>query len=284
MAQYVAGVPGKIRILDMVDVDSEKWRAYAEHCSWPSAVVYRREARALQALERRATRDFDVTLFVSEAEATRFASLAPECRDRIDWLDNGVDLETFSPDWMFDRPFADGTRNIVFTGTMSYWPNVDAVLWFTEQVLPKLRLRCPQIEFWVVGAKPSRRVLHLREMPGVQVTGWVPDVRPFLAHADVVVAPLRIARGTQNKVLEAMAMRRPVVATSEAFEGLRVTAGHDLVVCDDPDEMVQRILDVVDGRYPGLAKAARLAVERNYRWTQTLRHLDHLFPSSQHLR
>jgi polysaccharide biosynthesis protein PslH len=284
MTEYVIEAPGSIRIFDMVDIDSEKWRAYAEHCYWPMAAVYRREARTLQALERRAALNFDTTLLVSGAEATRFAKLAPECGDRVGWLENGVDLEKFSPNLMFDRPFAKETINIVFTGTMSYWPNVDAVVWFTEHVLPKLRLSCVPIQFWVVGAKPNRRVLQLRRVPGVEVTGWVADVRPFLAHADVVVAPLRIARGTQNKVLEAMAMARPVVATSEAFEGLRVMAGQDLLVCDDSEKMAQRILEIVDGRYPGLGRAARLAVERHYRWTQTLRRLDDLFPSTRCLR
>lgn len=277
MVEYVKNTSAKVRVLDMVDIDSEKWRAYAENSYWPMAAMYRREGRTLHVLERQAVQDFDATLFVSEKEAARFADLAPECRNRVSWLDNGVDLEAFSPASPFDRPFPVGTSNIVFTGTMSYWPNVDAVVWFTDNVLPKLRLR-QNVQFWVVGAKPSRRVVRLREKPGVKITGWVPDVRPFLAHADVVVAPLRIARGTQNKILEAMAMAKPVVATPEAFEGLRVSSEHDLLVCSDPDNMARRILEIFDQRYPGLGRTARLAVERNYKWTDTLRYLDRLFP------
>lgn len=281
MAGYAIGRPGEIRVFDMADVDSEKWQAYSQHHHWPMAAIYRREARTLLALERQAALNFDTTLFVSEAEAARFATLAPESRDRIRWLDNGVDLETFSPHLSFDCPFAEATANIVFTGTMDYWPNVDAVVWFAERVLPALRQRRPAIQFHVVGAKPSGRVLQLRQLPAVNVTGWVPDVRPFLAHADVAVAPLRVARGTQNKVLEAMAMGRPVIATPEAFEGLRAVPGRDLLLCSDPEEMVQRIIEILDGRHPSLGIAARRAVEHHYRWAETLAPLDDLFPPEE---
>lgn len=281
MAGYAMGRPGGVRVFDMVDIDSEKWWAYAQHHHWPMAAIYRREARTLRTLERHAVMDFDATLFVSEAEASRFAALAPECHHRISWLDNGVDLEKFSPHLTFDRPFAERTLNIVFTGTMDYWPNVDAVTWFVEYVLPRLRQLHPAIQFHVVGAKPSDRVLRLHHAPVVNVTGWVPDVRPFLAHADIAVAPLRVARGTQNKILEAMAMGRSVVATPEAFEGLRVMPGRDLLVCSSPEEMAQRIIEVLAGGYPGLGQAARRAVEYDHRWPQILRKLDDFFPPDQ---
>jgi glycosyltransferase involved in cell wall biosynthesis len=145
-----------------------------------------------------------------------------------------VDLKNFLRHEAFPCPFPQGAANLVFTGTMNYWPNVDAVSWFVDAIFPLVKQKHPLVRFFIVGAMPNRAVLRLSQTPNVIVTGRVPDVRPFIAHADVVVAPLRIARGTQNKVLEAMAMARPVVATPEAFEGLRVVRGQDLLVGNTP--------------------------------------------------
>ena len=277
MAGYVTHYKDGIRILDMVDIDSEKWRAYARCHRWPMRAIYAREADTLLALERQLVRQFDFTLFVSEAEASRFAVLAPESDGRIGWMDNGVDLETFSPKHTFASPYARGSTNIVFTGTMNYWPNIDAVKWFAETTLPRVREKYWSANFYIVGTKPHQAVRRLDRNPGVVVTGRVPDVRPFLAHADVVVAPLRIARGTQNKILEAMAMARPVVATPEGFEGLRAIPGRDLLIAKTPDAIAQSIIDILDNRHPHLASAARRAVEDNHQWTRTLQALDAIF-------
>jgi sugar transferase (PEP-CTERM/EpsH1 system associated) len=279
MAAYGFGRRAAVRILDMVDIDSEKWRAYAAHHRGPLRAVYRREADTLLAFERRAALEFDRTLFVSEAELRHFAALAPDCRDRIGWLDNGVDLERFSPAPLYPCPYPDGGGNLVFTGTMDYWPNVDAVIWFAEQVMPVLRRERPHLRFHIVGANPSPKILRLRGIPGINVTGRIPDVRPYLAHADVAVAPLRVARGIQNKVLEAMAMARPVVATPAAFEGVRAGPGRDLFVCAAAPEMARRIGEILDGAHPQLCAAARRAVERHHDWSHTLQRLDGLFPA-----
>lgn len=286
MVEYAMNSAIQTRILDLVDVDSQKWKAYAAQSFWPMRAVYRREARTLLALERRAAMAFDHTLFVSKSEADVFASLAPECADRLGWLSNGVDLDKFSPMQTFECPFLERGQRIVFTGTMDYWPNVDGVCWFAREVLPRLRHQRSDLHFYIVGAKPNREVMRLARLPAVHVTGRVDDVRPFLAHADVVVAPLRIARGIQNKVLEAMAMGRPVVATAEAFEGLRVKPGRDLLVCTGADDMAQRLDRVLEGQHPDLGRAARLAVEQNHSWSEALRGLDALFapqrPARQH--
>jgi sugar transferase (PEP-CTERM/EpsH1 system associated) len=276
MASYVRDYNDCIRILDMVDIDSEKWRAYAPYHGWPMRAFYAREGDTLLALERQLVREFDFTLFVSEAETTRFLALAPESKDRIGWIDNGVDLERFSPKHTFASPFSKGSTNIVFTGTMSYWPNIDAVTWFAETVLPLVRQKHPSANFYIVGGTPSRTVLRLGKTPGIVVTGRVPDIRAFIAHADVAVAPLRIARGTQNKILEAMAMARPVVATPEGFEGLRAVPGRDLLVAKTPDAIARSISDVLENRYPNLGSAARKAVEQYHDWQRTLPALDSL--------
>ena len=157
---------------------------------------------------------------------------------------------------------------------MSYRPNIEAVVWFAEQVLPLLRQRDPAPEFWIVGANPTPAVSALASQPGVHVTGRVPDVRPFLRHADVGVAPLLLARGIQNKVLEAMAMGLPVVASPGAHEGVRARAGQDLLVAEGAPAMAAAIAEVLDGRHPGLGAAARQAILNTYGWQATLARLD----------
>ena len=275
MAPYAMGAPRPdVRmLLDMVDVDSEKWVAYAKGARFPMRQVWAREARTLLAFERRAAAAFDRTLFVSEAERARFVELAPETKPYTDWLENGVDLRRFDPAARYPSPVG-AAPAIVFTGTMDYRPNVDAVGWFAREVLPILRLRDPAPEFWVVGANPAPAVSALATLPGVRVTGRVPDVRPYLAHAAVVVAPLRIARGIQNKVLEAMAMGCAVVATPQAHEGVRARAGQDLLVAEGADATAQRVAEVLDGRHPGLGAAARVTVLATYDWQVTLDRLD----------
>jgi sugar transferase (PEP-CTERM/EpsH1 system associated) len=276
MAPYLMGARGVRRVLDMVDIDSAKWGEYAAGAGWPAGAVWRREARTLLAFERAAALDFDRSLFVSEAEAAAFLRLAPETAARVGWMDNGVDLEKFSPAHAFPWPFPD-TATIVFTGTMDYWPNVDAVAWFADTVLPAIRARRPDVIFVIVGANPAPAVQKLAERPGIVVTGRVPDVRPYLAHAALAVAPLRIARGTQNKVLEAMAMGRPVLATPQAFEGLRAVPGRDLLVGTDAAALAALAIEVLEGHFPALGTAGRAAVERNYAWDATLAGLDDLF-------
>lgn len=277
MAGYVMHAEGVRRILDMVDVDSEKWTAYAETARFPARAVWAREGRTLLAFERLAAARFDHSLFVSEHEWQRFVTLAPETIARTGWVANGVDLEHFSPELRFPPPFVGTGADLVFTGHMDYRPNIDAASWFARDVLPALRRRVPNARFWIVGASPTSEVSELTSLPGVEVTGRVADTRPYLASADVVVAPLRIARGIQNKVLEAMAMARPVIATPEAFEGICAEPGRDILLARGVDETVQRIGDVLDGQYPTLGTFARRAVEAAHRWSATLRPLDRLF-------
>jgi sugar transferase (PEP-CTERM/EpsH1 system associated) len=277
MAGYVMHAKAMRRVLDMVDVDSEKWTAYAETARFPARSIWAREGRTLLAFERLAAARFDHSLFVSEHEWQRFVALAPEAAQRTSWISNGVDLDYFAPSHDLASPFAGEGADLVFTGRMDYRPNIDAVQWFARDVMPVLRHRVPAARFWIVGAAPSGDVRALAGLPGVQVTGRVPDTRPYLAAADVVVAPLRIARGIQNKLLEAMAMARPVVATPEAFQGVRAEPGRDILLASGIDETVERIADVLDGRHATMGAAARRAVEASHQWSVTLRPLDRLF-------
>ena len=275
MAQYVMHHGSAAAIMDMVDVDSEKWATYAQQARLPMRPVWAREGRTLLAYERQVAAWFGHTLFVSEDECRRFVALAPESRERAGWVENGVDLEFFSAAHAGPPPYPDRSA-IVFTGTMDYRPNVDAVEFFARAVLPLVRARHPAASFHIVGASPSPAVQALAALPGVSVAGRVADIRPYMAHAALAVAPLRIARGIQNKVLEAMAMARPVLVSPQALEGLRANPGHDLLVAETPDAMADRAVEVLQGGHPGLGAAARATVERCYSWSATLQRLDRL--------
>ena len=266
MAQYVSGFDRMRRVADFVDVDSAKWSQYATTKRWPMSWVYRREGRTLLAFERSVARQLDATVFVSPAEAALFRSLAPECADRTHHAENGVDTEYFCPDGGGESPYPAGTRAVVFTGAMDYWPNVDAVRWFAAEVWPGLQARYPGTAFYIVGARPTPAVTALGDLPGVVVTGTVPDIRPYLAHAAVSVAPLRIARGIQNKVLEAMAMARPVVAAPGAFEGIEATPGSELLVAAGAVPFAEAVGTVLDGGLPDMGRLARERVLVRYSW------------------
>jgi sugar transferase (PEP-CTERM/EpsH1 system associated) len=274
MAPYVLPTRRHGLILDMQDIDSEKWTAYAAQASIPMKWVWAREGRTLLNYERKAAAACDATLLVSEPECARFAELSPATTGRVHALEQGVDLTIFAPGLDLPTPYDGTAPQIVFTGNMDYWPNADAAIWFAREVLPILRQRDPPPCFTVVGANPGPGVLALRDLPGVAVTGRVPDVRPYVANAAVSVTPLRIARGIQNKVLEAMALGTPVVASPQAFEGVRATAGQDLLVADGAAATAAAVAEILDGRHPGLAAAGRAMIEARYGWEAQFRRLD----------
>jgi sugar transferase (PEP-CTERM/EpsH1 system associated) len=261
--------------MDFVDVDSEKFAAYGAQATGPMAWINRREARLLARFEREIAEQADVSLFVSEAEATIFRSRSGLGRDRVRALDNGIDIARFDPAIFkhVDNP----EPMIVFTGQMDYRPNIDAVEHFARRTFPAIRAKHPATLFAIVGRNPTPQVRKLAEVKGVMVTGEVPDVRPWIAAATVVVAPLEIARGVQNKVLEAMAMARPVVASSAAFEGIDATPGTHLLVADTAAyEMANAVSQLIAD--PALAsqigRAGRARMIARYDWEAQLRALD----------
>lgn len=261
-----------VRVADFVDVDSDKWRQYARYKSWPVSWIYGREARTLLAYERRIASIFDATVLVSEDEAALFRQLAPEVESKVHGISNGVDTEYFSPVHDYINPYSGTGPFLVFTGAMDYWANVDAVCWFTDNVFPLIRASLENTEFYIVGSRPSNEVLALRQYQGVTVTGAVNDIRPYIAYANAAVAPMRIARGVQNKVLEAMAMAKPVLATQEAAEGIQAEYGKDLVVTTGEEELAQAIVTLLR-REPvdnAMGLAARECVIKNYSWTHNL--------------
>jgi polysaccharide biosynthesis protein PslH len=263
-------------IFDMVDVDSDKWRQYADTTTGARSWIFRREAQRLFRLERRAANAFGATLLVSPYEARAFTDLAPETKARVHAMANGVDLDYFSPTQGGARPYAAGESPVVMTGMMDYRPNIEGAIWFAKRVLPAVRAAIPDARFYIVGAKPSDSVCALASAD-VVVTGRVADVRPYLAHAAAVVAPLRLARGIQNKVLEGLAMARPLVATVPASRALTVTPGSDIWVEDDPARFAAAVIAAMRGPdRDRVALNGRRLVEQHYEWDNALTTLDRL--------
>lgn len=265
MAQYVrpGGPPA---VMDFVDIDSDKWRQYATFASFPYSWVYRREARCLRRFEREACGKAAAVIVTTEREAELGREIAPGTPVHV--VPNGVDLDFFRP----GPPEGADSPAIVFVGDMSYFPNQEAVGFYAREVLPAVRRAVADARFLIVGRNPNRDVLRLAELPGVEVTGSVPDVRPYLYRARVAIAPFRIAAGIQNKVLEAMACELPLIATRRAVQGLEPSV-RELVDTGDTAEAlaaatVARLSDAAAARERG--RESRRRVEAVYAWPQAL--------------
>ncbi len=260
-------------VFDAEDVDSEKWRSYAQAKRWPLSWLYQREADKLLAYEREMAAATHVSIFVSQEEAALFRKLAPESADKVHYRTQGVDSAYFDAALSFENPYQDGQRVLVFTGAMDYWPNVEAVKWFCEQVLPALRARQPDFLFCIVGMKPTEEVQQLGKLPGVRVTGGVPDVRPYLQHALAACLPLQIARGIQNKALEAMSMMLPVLATRDALVGIVDYPDVLSVVADDAAAMIAAASKLL-AQPRQQNTAGRACVLEHYNWDTNLRRME----------
>ncbi|HST37142.1 MAG TPA: TIGR03087 family PEP-CTERM/XrtA system glycosyltransferase [Allosphingosinicella sp.] len=271
MAQYVPSGPRFI--MDFCDVDSAKFADYAKEDRWLHWAVHKHEAIRVRALERDIARRADLSLFVTEAETALFRAQAGAIDADVRPLSNGIDLAYYDPKAGFARldPPPAGPL-LVFTGQMSYRPNVEGVTAFADKVMPLVRRALPEAGFAIVGRDPAAEVQALADRPGIVVTGEVPDVRPWLAAAAVVVAPLAIARGVQNKVLEAMAMARPVVASPGAFCGIDAEPGRDLIVAGDDGEQAEAILALIADpkRAAAMGKAGRRRMVEAYSWDARL--------------
>ena len=280
MAQYCTGARSTSgatntgrRVLDMVDVDSAKWSAYAYKKPWPLSWLYAREGRRLASYEALVVGEFDRSFLVSPEEATVFRQQAPQTASRVSYFCNGVDSSFFDPAVALDDPYPGADPVLCFVGAMDYWPNVDAVQWFASEILPLIRDQIGSANFFIVGARPAKAVLDLARLDGVTVTGSVDDVRPYVKHAHAVVAPLRIARGIQNKVLEAMAMAKPIIATPEAAEGIGALGLGALRVRAAPQEIAQACVAALQMASPEVNGAARRYVLEHHDWSATLRPL-----------
>lgn len=255
------------KIVDLVDVDSQKWLDYAATMKPPRAWLFAWEGRRLRRVESRLPSWVDAVLLVSAAETELYRSFALPGPGRIETVTNGVDLDYFQPQAVEEEPAC------TFVGALDYPPNVDAAVWFASTVWPGLHSSRPELRFRLVGRAPVAEVRSLAARPGVEVIGSVPDVRPWIARSSVIVVPLRIARGLQNKVLEALAMAKACVASPAALAGVKARPEVELLAASDPAKWqaaILRLLDDPEWRQT-LGRAGRHYVETHHSWEACLR-------------
>jgi len=270
VAPFVMACPQLRRVMDFVDVDSDKWRQYADANRGLKRMIYRREERRLAAFEHEVAARFDASVFVSEAEAAFFRRQVPQAAGKVHGIPNGVDSGYWDPQRDHANPYRPGERVVVFVGAMDYRANVHAVQWFAREVWPGIFAAQPDARFYIVGSKPATAVRVLGQLAGITVTGRVEDVRPYVAHAHAVAAPLRIARGIQNKVLEALAMEKVLLATPEAWEGIEDFAGRRGCISDSPEVMATEALHWLGAPQIVRVAAARAMVLSRFDWVRNL--------------
>jgi polysaccharide biosynthesis protein PslH len=272
MVQYL-DVPGLADVpvlVDLVDVDSQKWLQYAEEASWAQRMLYRIEGKRLRRLEQSLPSRSKAITLVSQCEAELYKSFCPA--ESVHAISNGVDLDYFQPRMNTN---AGSSQDCVFVGALNYRANVDGIHWFCNEIWPEVLRRNPKATFTIVGSHPSPIVCRLAQLPGIRLACNVPDIRPYVAEAALVVVPLRIARGIQNKVLEALAMGKAVIATPEALEGIAVDPEVHACQALAPAEWIElvvRLLGDASGR-DRLGQAGRSFVESHHTWDLQLRPL-----------
>lgn len=268
VAPYVSSVAAKRKILDYGDMDSQKWREYAAHRAWPLSVAYWLEALKLERCERMLAPRFDLCTCTTRAELESLRSLGVATTSG--WFPNGVDADFFAPDGDYEEDL------VAFVGRMDYYPNQQGVIDFCRNVLPALRARRAGVRFMIIGADPPEKIRELAQYPGVTVTGSVPDVRPFVRKAALTVAPLQIARGTQNKILESMAMGVPVVCSPQASGGVDAVPGEHLLVASDTQQWLKAVCSILGSAAERrrLSTAGRDRVLSHHSWASSMRRLN----------
>ncbi len=269
VAPYVSSLRGTPKILDFGDMDSQKWLEYARFKPFPLSLGYRLEGVKMERAEKRLARCFDLCTATTRAEWETLQSYGTGVAS--DWFPNGVDSEYFAPSGE-----AYDADTIAFVGRMDYYPNQESMFDFCARTLPLLRARRPSVKLVIVGADPSPRVQRLAQLPGVSVTGSVADVRPYLHRSALMVAPLNIARGTQNKILEAMAIGVPVVTSRIAAGGVDAVESEHFLAASTPEEYaaaIHRILDDPAERQR-LSRAGRARMLSHHAWEKSMQRLD----------
>jgi len=269
MAQFAEHFPQVPRIMEFGDLDSLKWQQYAGRSRIPLSWLYALEEKRLLAYERDIAHSFSHALVHTAAEKRDFQKLISGVP--VGLVGNGVDLDYFR-----SAGAAKQTGSIVFTGVMDYRPNVDAVVWFCQEILPAVRAVVAKAHFTICGRRPVRAVRGLARLAGVTVTGSVPDTRLYLERAEVFVAPLRMARGVQNKLLEALAMGLPCVASTAAWRGTAIARGEGILAADDPREFAAHVIDLLrdEKRRTEMGRRARAVAEAQCQWEAQMARLD----------
>lgn len=280
MAEYIFRTPhykknrlnGTRLIMDYIDLDSDKWAQYASYARFPMKTIYRLEKKRLSEYEIKIHREFDESIFVTAREVEMFKQHYPSANGALT-IPNGLDMDYFKP-----KPEPSNNPNpvLVFTGVMNYFANEDGVIWFCKHILDRIKEEYADVQFFIVGMHPTRAVRKLANIPGVTVTGYLDDIRAYYWQADICVIPLRIARGLQNKVLEAMATGNAVVATSNASQGVICEVAHDILIADDAVGFAGNVVDLLRDRErrEELGRNAVTTIRRHYSWERNLSKFD----------
>jgi len=271
-AQYVMGDESLIKCVDFMDIDSDKWKSYARKTKFPFSLIYTIESKRLARWEKKINETFDISIVTTEKEKERFITIDPVHATKIIVIKNGVDFNYFEYHSAKGRDLS-----LIFSGQMDYLPNIDAVIYFYSKILPFIRKQVPNVSFYIVGRKPTATVRRICKK--AIVTGYVKDIRNYLAKAAVCVVSIRISHGVQNKILEAMASGLPVVVTSEALEGIDAIPGKEIMVGNTPEEfalVVTELLQNVQKREL-ISKNAQEYVKRYHNWKINLSKLDIIF-------
>ena len=282
MAEYIFKTPDfktnhlndKKLIMDFIDLDSDKWLQYANYTHFPVKWIYKEEKKRLLEYEKKINQVFHHSVFVSQRELDVFQKEYPAANN-VTIISNGVDTEYFTPK---SKQPANEHPVLLFTGVMDYFANIDGVKWFSEKIYTRIKAELPKVRFYIVGTRPTRCIRNLARKDGITVTGFVNDIREYYWNADVCVTPLRIARGLQNKVLEAMATGNAVVATSNAKNGILCHENKDIMVANDEESFSKQVISLLknpEKRHKLGANAVK-NIRENYSWEENLRKIDDL--------
>ncbi len=277
LAPYVFALPNALKsklklLMDFMDVDSDKWLQYAQQSNFPKSLVYRREAQKISSLERATAKYFDTCFLIAQAEINIFKQNVSSI-GQVEVLGNGIDQSLFNPN--LKKPAAPMT--FLFSGVMDYKPNIDAVMWFVKHCWPSIKQDLGDVKFVIAGMNPVAEISKLSADSTIEVTGFVDDIKPYFDKAHIFVAPFQIARGVQNKVLQAMACALPVISTTLGAEGINCQPETDIVLADDAKSFLSAAISLASNqtRRENIGQAALITIEENYAWQSVLKPLMH---------
>lgn len=256
-------------LMDFMDVDSDKWLQYFKSASWPMRYIYYREYKLVKKLEQKAMQIFDCAFVIAQAEYDLFQSSVCQCHN-LKVLGNGIDQNEFFPS-------SEDHSNIhfLFTGVMDYKPNVDAVLWFTRHCWPKIKKEIPEAKLTIAGMNPEYKISALAKDKSIEITGFVNDIMPYFNRADIFIAPFQIARGVQNKVLQAMSCGIPVVSTTLGAEGIMVEDNENMLLCESSSEFIEACWRLANDKNmrSTIGSKANKTITEHYSWASILKPL-----------
>lgn len=255
-------------IMDFMDVDSDKWAQYKKSHQWPLSLIYARESRLIANVEANVVKEFDHCLLITQTEVDLFQKIHGNVKN-LTAIENGLDTDMFYPPTNLRQTV---NPYFLFAGVMDYAPNIDAVMWFIDWVWPTVINKWPSAKFCIAGMNPTEKIKKLQLKEGIEVTGFVDDIKPCFDKANIFIAPFRIARGVQNKVLQAFACGLPVIATSMGAEGIRYNADKDILLADTPEQYIDKITLLINNeeRYLALSNNALNTIAENYSWDSIL--------------